>query len=299
MNQDQQLREALERNVMVMRAAADKVQDATIANGLYAAAELTETALTATQQAAPYGYCPICGAKGEMRERRMGGNDTCGNGHNYKSSEAVQQAAPSQGAGELISRAIQTLRSGPMSGKERHDVADLLEAAALLEASAQREQPAYRGPTLTPEEVADGNRGIRWVTDTAVFGRPTECDVREYLQKRGDDAKCHCAKCAAFYSQPATSKPEPQAQAGELLQRWGRAPDGSKYLLERMPDGYWTPWHTACEAIAKKDAALKACVEALEQCESVLAGHAYINAQFGFTESIARAATNKGKEALK
>lgn len=39
-----------------------------------------------------YGYCPICGSAGNTRERRLDGNDTCINGHTYKSSDA--QAVP-------------------------------------------------------------------------------------------------------------------------------------------------------------------------------------------------------------
>lgn len=38
---------------------------------------------------AVYGYCPHCGAKGVSRERRMDGNDTCGNGHCYPSNAAT------------------------------------------------------------------------------------------------------------------------------------------------------------------------------------------------------------------
>jgi DNA-directed RNA polymerase subunit RPC12/RpoP len=34
---------------------------------------------------AVYGYCPECGAKGVMRERRPNGNDKCANGHTYPS----------------------------------------------------------------------------------------------------------------------------------------------------------------------------------------------------------------------
>lgn len=37
---------------------------------------------------APYGYCPRCGAPGEERERRPGGNDHCINGHVYPSRDA-------------------------------------------------------------------------------------------------------------------------------------------------------------------------------------------------------------------
>jgi len=32
----------------------------------------------------PYGYCPICFAKGVMMERSMNGNTQCENGHKYK-----------------------------------------------------------------------------------------------------------------------------------------------------------------------------------------------------------------------
>ena len=43
-------------------------------------------ALAQTQElVAVYGYCPECGAKGVMRERRPNGNDKCANGHTYPS----------------------------------------------------------------------------------------------------------------------------------------------------------------------------------------------------------------------
>lgn len=38
---------------------------------------------------APYGYCPVCGARGIMRERRIEGYDHCENKHKYKSRKAV------------------------------------------------------------------------------------------------------------------------------------------------------------------------------------------------------------------
>jgi len=38
---------------------------------------------------AVYGYCPECGEKGVMRERRPNGNDKCANGHTYPSSKAT------------------------------------------------------------------------------------------------------------------------------------------------------------------------------------------------------------------
>jgi hypothetical protein len=46
--------------------------------------------LAQTQEpVAVYGYCPECGAKGVMRERRPNGNDKCANGHTYPSNTAT------------------------------------------------------------------------------------------------------------------------------------------------------------------------------------------------------------------
>lgn len=42
----------------------------------------------------PYGFCPICGSKGVMRERRPNGNDKCANGHSYKSSDSQDKPEP-------------------------------------------------------------------------------------------------------------------------------------------------------------------------------------------------------------
>jgi hypothetical protein len=36
-----------------------------------------------------YGYCPVCGARGILRERRPNGDDTCDNGHTYPSKDAL------------------------------------------------------------------------------------------------------------------------------------------------------------------------------------------------------------------
>ncbi len=42
-----------------------------------------------TDANATYGYCPQCGAPGELRERRPDGNDVCRNGHTYPSRTAL------------------------------------------------------------------------------------------------------------------------------------------------------------------------------------------------------------------
>lgn len=43
---------------------------------------------------APYGFCPICGANGVMRERRPDGNDRCSAGHTYPSRNSVGEVRP-------------------------------------------------------------------------------------------------------------------------------------------------------------------------------------------------------------
>ncbi len=45
--------------------------------------------LSETVPVAPYGFCPICGAKGVSRERRPDGNDRCSNGHTYPARNSV------------------------------------------------------------------------------------------------------------------------------------------------------------------------------------------------------------------
>lgn len=39
-----------------------------------------------------YGYCPVCGAAGVARERRIHGDDICARGHHYFSSSALTDA---------------------------------------------------------------------------------------------------------------------------------------------------------------------------------------------------------------
>lgn len=59
---------------------------------------------------------------------------------------------------------------------------------------------AFKGPAkFTAEEVADGNRGIRWITADGVYGRPTDHDVREYLERTPSMLMCSCEECQAFY----------------------------------------------------------------------------------------------------
>lgn len=52
------------------------------------------------------------------------------------------------------------------------------------------------------EEIADGERGIRWVTNDGIHGRPTDHDVREYLKRTPTAHGCHCDECKQFYTTP-------------------------------------------------------------------------------------------------
>ena len=63
-----------------------------------------------------------------------------------------------------------------------------------------------------PEEIADGERGIRWVTNEGIHGRPTDHDVREYLKRTPTSHGCHCDECKQFYTAPAAHP----AQAGAV-----------------------------------------------------------------------------------
>ena len=63
-----------------------------------------------------------------------------------------------------------------------------------------------------PEEIADGERGIRWVTNDGIHGRPTDHDVREYLKRTPTAHGCHCDECKQFYTTPQPT----QAQAGAV-----------------------------------------------------------------------------------
>ena len=85
-----------------------------------------------------------------------------------------------------------------------------------------------------PEEVADGGRGIRWVTNEGVHGRPTDHDVREYLERTPAANGCHCDDCKRFYAAASDVTAAP-AQAGEY------PPLVCDYCGALTPD----PWHSS------------------------------------------------------
>ena len=61
-----------------------------------------------------------------------------------------------------------------------------------------------------PEEIADGERGIRWVTNEGIHGRPTDHDVREYLKRTPTAHGCHCDECKQFYTAPQPTQSQTQ-----------------------------------------------------------------------------------------
>ena len=60
-----------------------------------------------------YGYCPRCGAPGKYRERRLDGDDTCENGHKYKSTNS--RVTPKMALDNIVVRVSDTGQKGEWS----------------------------------------------------------------------------------------------------------------------------------------------------------------------------------------
>lgn len=124
---------------------------------------------------------------------------------------------------------IETLRAGYDAARLK--IASLRERVQELEAQLA----AVAAPKKwAPEEVADGGRGIRWVTNEGVHGRPTDHDVREYLERTPTANGCHCDDCKRFYAAASDVTAAP-AQAGEY------PPLVCDYCGALTPD----PWHSS------------------------------------------------------
>lgn len=78
-----------------------------------------------------------------------------------------------------------------------------------INATPQEPAASFKGPEKwAPEEVEMGNIGIRWVNESGVQGRPTECDIRQYLERTPTAKGCNCHECKQLYTQePATRTP--------------------------------------------------------------------------------------------
>ena len=89
-----------------------------------------------------------------------------------------------------------------------------------------------------PEEIAGGERGIRWVTNDGIHGRPTDHDVREYLKRTPTSHGCHCDECKQFYTAPAAhpaqagAVPLTDEQLAEIMREtWGCASIAPRHAI--------------------------------------------------------------------
>ena len=81
-----------------------------------------------------------------------------------------------------------------------HELAAMGRAVREVAERAWNEKPGFNGPAkFTEEEIADNNRAVRWITADGVHGRPSDHDVREYLERTPQLTGCTCEKCKAFY----------------------------------------------------------------------------------------------------
>ena len=77
-----------------------------------------------------YGYCPICGAPGQKREKRPNGNDICAEGHKYPSRSASPRCDRDD-----ITRLVDAIVSGTRQGERARAAKALCE---LYEAKLKR-----------------------------------------------------------------------------------------------------------------------------------------------------------------
>ena len=119
------------------------------------AAAQEKLAQPAQEPVAVYGYCPECGAKSVMRERRPNGNDKCANGHTYPSNTST----PPQPAQEPVACAeCERLRSAL---KRANGLAEHFERAWYLrgdEIEQLNAQPAQEPVAWMYQEYRDGWR---------------------------------------------------------------------------------------------------------------------------------------------
>lgn len=74
---------------------------------------------TEQEPVAVYGYCPECGEKGVMRERRLNGNDKCANGHTYPSSKSTPPQPEQEPVADDFFRMIADRNPKPFSSPQR------------------------------------------------------------------------------------------------------------------------------------------------------------------------------------
>jgi hypothetical protein len=76
---------------------------------------------------------------------------------------------------------------------------------------------------------------------------PLGLGCNEGLGPNATDGRTPCGECHLRHGERC----DVCGAIATRLERWGRGPEGTPHLLQRLPDGYWTPWHLAEAAVAE------------------------------------------------
>lgn len=156
--------------------------------------------------AAPYGYCPHCGAPGKTREKRINGNDTCDNGHVYPSRSAVDEAKGTQRtkACECVNCICDPCVCGPSKGF-RPGIPSEPEPERF---DYEPQVPHYRSTTagwvpckmLTASEARELNATIMRATQPATKPATQTAPVTTYSYPAYQQGNCANGQCGVGYS---------------------------------------------------------------------------------------------------
>jgi hypothetical protein len=107
-----------------------------------------------------YGYCPVCGSPGVIRERRPDGNDKCAMGHTYLTRLALKEPPPStptapgdwvtvpREANEAMLEAMTGINNRSFNGFMAHAGMKKAYAAALAASPSLPDAPRQAGQSI-------------------------------------------------------------------------------------------------------------------------------------------------------
>lgn len=114
--------------------------------------------------------------------------------------------------------------------------------AAIEYAIATLAQHAEAGAVVDTGGLLTDDESLSYAGQRKVVEHMT-VEIREAIALlHSIQSRAEAIDCQPIPAQPAS-------QQGERLQRWGRGPEPHPYLLQRLEDGYWTPWHIAQAAV--------------------------------------------------
>ena len=158
---------------------------------------------------AVYGYCPICGGAGVMRERRPNGDDKCTNGHKYPSSDALaeqpaQHTEPcgwrmkhngewaysfTEDAWDFIRRVPKAQQQEPVAWADLNALTEQFNSVncgTAYRLPGENRQPLYTSPQpskpwvwLSTDEIYDMYNEPRSDAEMVEFARAIEAKLRE------------------------------------------------------------------------------------------------------------------------